>query len=245
MGQLISDRTMSVRGLAGAAFAVAAVLSPAVASADVFSNYEDLTEGFLGETFVHNGVTYRDVNRVNGFYPDGTPFNSTENGNELIIERATLLYNDFPTYGSPVNALNFGSSFINGDNLTIGALASVWMDLAAPGSSAGFDLAFYENGPWGNIEFRLEALNNGQVVATDTYTLSNLGGRDNVNWRHFSVSAPGGFDQLHLSAWLNGSYTAPRGLLDNLTVTAVPEPASMALAAIGAGALIARRRRHH
>lgn len=222
--------------------ALAALTAASLAQADVFDDYEALSEGFKGETFTHNGVTYRDVNRVSGFYPDGVPFNDTENGNEVIVERATLFYNDFPTYGSPVNSLTFGSAFINGDNVSIGALASVWIDLPEVSSAASFDLAFYENGPWGNIEWRLEALRNGQVVTSDLEIISNLGGRDNPTFKTMSVSGVE-FDQLHLYAWLNGNYTAPRGMMDNLSVTAVPEPTSLGALALCGAALLARRRK--
>ena len=182
-----------------------------VASADVFSDYEDLSEGFLGATFAHDGVTYHDVNNVSGFYPDGMPFGPSDNGDQNIIEQATLFYNDFPGYGSPNNSLTFGTSFIPGDNLTIGACASVFMDLAEPGNAASLDIAFYENGPWGNIELRLDALSGGSVVASDTYTISNLGGRDNPNFTTLSLSSARSFDQLHLYGWLNGNYTRARG----------------------------------
>src|SRR5688572_7629349 len=94
-----------------AALAAAFVLT-GTARADFTHNYEDLTEGFLGATFNHNGVTYRDVNNVAGAYPDGITFAAGENGTELIIENATLFYNDFPAYGSPNNAMTFGSAFI-------------------------------------------------------------------------------------------------------------------------------------
>ena len=34
------------------------------------------------------------------------------------------------------------------------------------------------------------------------------------------------FDQLHLYATLGNDFTAPRGMIDDLTITAVPEPAA-------------------
>src|SRR5688572_18702304 len=117
------------------------------AMADVFSNYEDLSEGFKGE-----------------------PFGPNDNGRENIIERAVPFYNDFPDYGSPVNTMTFGSSFVVGDNLSIGALASVWMDMPSLSNAASFDIGFYENGPWGGVQWRLEALRNGAVVGSDTIT---------------------------------------------------------------------------
>ncbi len=210
------------------------------AMADVFSNYEDLSEGFKGETFVHDGVTYRDVNNVSGFYPDGMPFGPNDNGRENIIERAVPFYNDFPAYGSPSNSMTFGSSFVVGDNLSIGALASVWMDMPSVSHAASFDIGFYENGPWGNIQWRLEAVRNNAVVATDTITIANGGGRDNPTFDTMSISGVE-FDSLHLYGWLNNAYTAPRGMIDDLTVTAVPEPATLGL--LGAAGLLAARRR--
>jgi len=210
----------------------------AAAQADVFHDYEDLTEGFLGTSLSHAGVTYRDANTVSGFYPDGNPFNDTELGNQFVIENATLFYNDFPGYGSPVNSLTFGSAYIPGANLTIGALESAWMDLDVPGIAASLDLAYYENGPWGGIEYVLAAVQGGNVVATDSFIISDLGGRDNPTYATLTVGGVE-FDSLHLYAWLNGAYTAPRGMIDNLSVTSIPEPTTL----LGLVLLAALRRR--
>jgi hypothetical protein len=233
---------LSVLSLAGLAGLATLVATSSPARAGVFETYESLSEGDLGPTFAQNGVTYRDVNNVSGFYADGTPFGPLDNGNDLIIENATLFYNDFPTYGSPVNALTFGNAFIPGDNLSIGALASAWMDVAGGGNAASFDIAFYENGVWGGIQYHLDAVQNGNVVASDTFTISDLGGRDNATFRTMSVSGAQ-FDSLHLYATKNGDYTVPRGMIDNLSISSVPEPTSLALMGIGGIALIARRRR--
>jgi hypothetical protein len=193
--------------------------------ADVFHNYENFTEGFLGETVAHNGVTYRDANRVSGFFPDGVPFGPNDLGSEYIIERATFFYNDFPSYGSPNQAMTFGVAFIPGDNLTIGPLASIWLDLDVPGVAVSLDLGYLENGPWGGIRYILEASRNGAVVGSDSFVISDLGGRDNAAIRTMSISGVE-FDQLHFYAWLNNSYTAPRGMIDDLAITSVPEPAT-------------------
>lgn len=67
---------------------VCVVAAASGAAADVFHDYEDLTEGFLGETFAYNGVTYRDANRVSGVFPDGATFGPDDLGSEYIIERA-------------------------------------------------------------------------------------------------------------------------------------------------------------
>lgn len=223
---------------------VAAALSGlacATASADFFSNYEDLAEGAYGTSLAHNGITYRDVNQVSGVFPDGSTFTPDDLGPTVIVERATLFYNDFPGYGSPNNTLTFGNAFIPGDNLTIGALASVWMDLDTLGTSASLDLAYYENGPWGGIEYRLEALRNGAVVASDSFVIAGIDGRDNPAWRTMSVAAAE-FDTLHLFARFDGQFSGPRGMIDDLSVVSVPEPATLGALVFAMGAAVRRRR---
>ncbi len=213
--------------------------STQITMGNVFQDYEDLAEGFLGTTFAHDGVVYRDANNVSGVFPDGIPFGPDELGSEFIIERATFFYNDFPDYGSPDNSLTFGQAFIPGDNLTIGPLASIWLDLDSVGSAVSLDLAYLENGPWGDIEYILEARRNDVVVGTDSFLISNLGGRDNATFRAMSISGVE-FDELHLYAWLNNDYSAPRGMIDNLSITTVPEPAGLTLLIL-VGLLIRRR----
>lgn len=215
-------------------------LACAAAPADFFSNYEDLAEGAYGTSFTHQGVTYRDVNQVSGVFPDGATFTPGDLGNTIMVERATLFYNDFPGYGSPNNSLTFGNAFIPGDNLSIGALGSVWMDLETHGTSASLDLAFYENGPWGGIEYRLEALSGGSVVASDSFVIANGGGRDNPTWRSLSV-AGAEFDTLHLFAQFDGQYSGPRGMIDDLSIVTIPEPASIGLLAMVLAAGLRRR----
>lgn len=221
--------------------ALAIALTPVLALGNLV-DYEDLSEGFLGATFTHQGITYHDVNNVSGFYADGTAFSPGEPGTELIIENAAIFYGDFPSYGSPINSMTFGNAFVTGDNLSIGALASVYMDFDTLVNSASLDLAYYENGPWGNIEFRLDAILNGQVVTSDNFFIANGGGRDNAAVATMSVSGTE-FDTLHLYAMLNGSYTVPRAMIDDVNFAPVPEPATIAALGLGAAAIASRRRR--
>jgi len=137
-----------------------------------------------------------------------------------------------------VKALTFGNVYIPGANLSIGPLASAWMDLDVPGTAASLDLAYYENGPWGGIQYVLAAVRNGNVVASDVLTISDLGGRDNPTYAKLAVGGAE-FDSLHLYAWKNDAYSAPRGMIDNLSVTSVPEPAAL----VGLLLLAALRRR--
>ncbi len=231
-----------MRSMLFSAAAAAALAIAVPASADVFSDYEDLAEGFHGETLVHNGVTYRDINRVSGSFPDGDTFGENDLGSTIMVERAVPLYDDFPDFGSPVNGLTFGSAYIPGDNLSIGALGSVWMDLDELSNAASVEIAHYENGPWIGIEFRLDALRNGVVVNSTSYAIGGTDPSDRDSPAVAMLSLAGAeFDQLHLYGWFNDGYSGPRGLIDNLTITAVPEPAS--LGALAAGGLLALRRR--
>ncbi len=179
-------------------------------------DYEDLTEGPQGDPLMHMGVTYHDLNTVSGVFPSGETFEPAPD-DEFIVENAGLLYADFPGYGSPVNALTFGIAWVPGDNLSIGGLSNVTMDLGGVVTSASFDLAYYENGVWGGIEFHLDALDGGSVVASDSFVISDLGGRDNVAVTTLEVSGAD-FDQLVFYATYGDEYSKPRAMIDDLTL---------------------------
>jgi hypothetical protein len=199
-------------------FVLAVAVAPVTALATpVVIDYEELAEGPLGDPLTHMGVTYHDLNNVSGVFPDGSTF-EPQPDDQFILENAGLFYLDFPNYGSPVNALTFGIAFIPGDNLTIGPLSTVTLDLDAPVTEASLDLGFYENGPWGGIEFHLDGLAGGQVVATTSFVVSDLGDRDNPAARVLSINGPA-FTQLHLYATYGAEYSMPRAMIDDLTLT--------------------------
>ena len=220
-----------------------ALAAPALAQT-VVSNYDDLSEGFYGNEFTHNGVTYHSINNVHGVFPDGGTFEPGGDifglGDTIIVENAALLYNDFPGWGSPNNVLTFGSAFIPGDNLTLGALSTMSMNIHGVADSASFDMGYYENGPWGGIRFHLEALMGGSVVASDSFEISDLGGRDNIAFAQLSVDGAL-FDSLRVFATYGDDYSGPRFIMDDLTINYIPAPGSLAL--LGMGGLMTRRRR--
>lgn len=213
-----------------------------VARANIVDDYEGLTEGSLGTSFSTDHFSYRDANQVSGINLDGEAFGPGDLGSLFLIEDATDFYDAFPTYGSPINSLTFGSAYVPGPNLSIGVLSSIYVDLDQSANSASLDLAFYENGPWGGVEYHLDALNAGVVVGSSTYTIANGGGRDNATFTTMSVTA-GAFDSLHLYGMIDGHYTNPRGMIDDLSFTPVPEPATLAVLGLSLVGLLRRRRK--
>lgn len=185
---------------------------------DPVSNYDDLAESEVGTPFSYNGITYRDINGIGGVFPDGSTFTPADVGEALYIDDAGYVFKDFPDFGSPPNVLNFGTFLMEGPNVSVGALVRVTMDLDEPASAASLDLAFYENGPWGRIEIHLDALDGDSVVASDSLTISDLGGRDNLTTSSLSVSGAT-FDTLKLYSTYEGQPSAPRILVDDLNLT--------------------------
>tara|TARA_E500000318_G_scaffold17776_5_gene18289 strand:+ start:41700 stop:42407 length:708 start_codon:yes stop_codon:yes gene_type:complete len=234
------NKAMNMTVLLGALAAVSNAGSLSV------STYDDLSEAYYGQEFHYNGVTYNQVNNVHGVFPDGNTFEPGSGvnglGDEIIVENATLLYNDFPGWGSANNALTFGSSYVVGDNLSLGAISTVTMTLDSVADFASLEMAYYENGPWGGIVYHLDAFMGGSVVASDSFSISDLGGRDNLAFATLSVDGAE-FDSLQLYATFGNDYTAPRILVDNLTINSVPAPSAMAL--LGLGAMGATRRRRN
>jgi len=203
---------------AGSLLLVAANL----ASAQSVSNYDDLAEGHYGAALSYNGVTYSEINGVAGSFPGGDTFDEDYPGSNIVIENAALFYNDFPAWGSPTNVLTFGDGFIVGDNLSLGGFSRATMTFDAPVSSISFDMAYYENGPWGGIVLHLDGVRNGEVVASDTVTISDLGGRDSIAVGAMSVSGDS-FDSARIYATWGDGYSAPRLIIDDLTLTPVDD----------------------
>ncbi len=189
-----------------------------VPAVPVVSNYDDLTEGFLGTSYHYNGVNYHDVNGIGGVFPDGSTFTAADVGDLLIIEDATDFFLNFPDYGSSPNTLTFGTTYIPGPNVSIGAFVQATMDLDQPANAVSVDLAYYENGPWGGIEFHLDAYRNGSVVGSNSLTIANGGGRDNATTSSLAISGVE-FDSLKMYATYDGQPSAPRLMIDNLALT--------------------------
>src|SRR5262249_24567518 len=72
---------------------------------------------------------------------------------------------------------------------------------------------------WGGIEYHLDGLLNNEVVASDSFVISDLGGRDNPTFATLAIEG-GEFDTLHLYATFDDQFSAPRGIVDNLEIIA-------------------------
>ena len=222
-----------VIGLAGIALASGT-------SFGAFADFDAETEGFKGASFTSSGITFYGVNGNSGMNPDGSVFEPGDFGTDLIVENATLAYNDFPDVLSPFNTLGFGRSFVPGDSLTINLVTEVHMTTGQVETAASLDLLYYENGPWGGIIVRLDAIKDGSVVGGDSFQISDLGGRDNLITGELSFSGVE-FDTLRLHAiYPDNTPTLFASIIDNVSITPAPGVAMlapMALAGLG------RRRR--
>jgi len=201
----------------------------APALAQPATDFDTQTEGFKGTSFVIDGITFSDVNAVSGLNPDGSNFIPFEYGDQVVIEKADYLFNDFPGVVSPMNVLGFGGSYIAGPNLTINIVSTVSMDPGQTCTGVELDLLYFQNGPWGGIEIHLDALDgSGAVVTRETVVISDLGGRDSLTPHHFNLSAPA-FESVRLHAnFANGVNTVFSGVADNVTFHAAPPcPADM------------------
>lgn len=181
------------------------------------SRFDDLAEGFQGDTFDYQGIRYHDCNGIGGVFPDGSTFTAEDVGDQFVVENANLIYADFPAFGSAPNALTFGASYIVGDNFSVGPLVRATLDLPADADRARLDLAYYENGPWAGIALQMDAEKDGVVVGSDRLTIAGGAPRDNLTTASLAVENVV-FDTVRLSATYGGQPTAPRVLIDNLSI---------------------------
>ncbi len=204
------------------------------------ADFETPREGFAGEIFTDNGITFSRLNDVSGMNPDGSSYGPGEYGRQFIVENATLAINDFPGVLGGAHALSFGNSFIAGENLSINVLSSFHISTGRVENAASLDMLLFENGPWGGITISLDATLGGNLVASDSFVISDLGGRDGLVGRSLSIDGVG-FDSLEVSArWDDGTYAAFAGLVDNVAIT--PTPGAMTMLAMGSVAMLRRKR---
>jgi len=205
-----------------------------------YTGFEDPREGVMGPSFTDGGITFFGLNNDSGLNPDGSTYGPGEYGTDFIVENATLAINDFPGTLSGTNALSWGNSWIAGDNLSVNIVSTFSMSTNDIETDAFFDILYFENGPWGGITIELLAFNRGDLVNSDSLTISDLGGRDNLVGDQLGVFGVE-FDTLTVNArFADGTSTVFAGLIDNVNIT--PAPGTAGLLMIGGG-LMSRRRR--
>mgnify|MGYP000532132318 CR=1 FL=1 len=221
-----------------AAVAIASTGSAALASGS--TGFESQTEGWVGSSFTDGGITFFGLNNDSGLNPDGSTYVPGEYGTEFIVENATLAINDFPGTLSGTNALSWGNSWIAGDNLSVNIVSTFSMSTNQTETDAWFDILYFENGPWGGITIELLAFNRGDLVNSDSITISDLGGRDNLVGDQLGVFGVE-FDSLTVNArFADGTSTVFAGLIDNVNIT--PAPGTVGVLAIAGAGMVRRRR---
>jgi hypothetical protein len=182
------------------------------------ANFDSETEGFQGPSLLTSGINIFGVNGNSGLNPDGSTFGPGDYGTEVVIERAIVVFNDFPDVVTPDNMLGFGGSFVPGDSVTINLLTEVFFATDSTETYCGVDIVHYENGPWGGIRVIMEGLDRGSVVTSSEFTISDLGGRDNPTATRLEISDAAGFDTVRIHAqFADGTQTVFTALMDNLT----------------------------
>jgi hypothetical protein len=212
------ERNLAMSSATARLVVVAGLALAPMAAAD-FTNFDSFEEGFYGKSYEFDGITVFDVNNVNGVNPDGQPFTPDDIGTEVIIEDSTYLLNDYPEAGSLPNMLTFGSAYVNGPNLSLGALATASFTTGQTATSASFILTYYDEWVWDGIEVTLDALLNGQVVSTQSFNIvgKEEGDREIIDVKPMSVAGVT-FDTLRIHASLNGTNTTFRAMVDNLAI---------------------------
>jgi hypothetical protein len=198
-------------------FAVIAAAALIPSAAAQSTNFDSFEEGFYGQSFAFDGITVFDVNNVSGVNPDGQPFDPEDIGTEVIIEDSTFLLNDYPEAGSLPNMLTFGSAYVNGPNLSLGALATASFTTGVQATSASFTLTYYDEYVWDGIEVTLDALLGGEIVSTQSFTIvgKEEGEREIIDVKPMAVSGIT-FDTLRIHASLNGQNTTFRAMVDDM-----------------------------
>ena len=203
--------------------AIAAIAAVASANAEL-AHFDDLQEGGFFPTLVNGGITFHDYDaRFPGVPPP----------NQFCIEDASGDLTGMPGF-SPNNTLGF-FGYSPGTGTAFSRIGEIWFDAAVPGIEASLEL-FVTTEP-GNI-VTLEAYSGGSVVASDVVDLSFT-----PFMEHFTMSVTGAtFDTLRLvgeGPQNDGTFFA---VVDNVSITTVPEPGTFI--ALGAGlALLAFKRR--
>jgi hypothetical protein len=211
-------------------------LAAAPCHANLITNGNFSSAGISSMTFeVNNPATYNRWLDVVQWQVDAT----TTPGNPFAWHNTTT--NAAPSHnGNHTNLLFQGFSAAG---LTAGTQLAIDLDYQFANGGSLREVRLYGFGPGGSLSpFAPWTPINGSVLGT--WNLATTSG-----WTHFSTlfSLPSTYSALVLGVVMNSGETLPQqqGLraVDNLSVRAVPEPASLVLLGVGLAAAVAARRR--
>jgi hypothetical protein len=190
------------------------------------ANFDDLTEGALGTSFTDGGITFsnNDLRIDDGVSVPPYLFSiDNASGDSRFMDHGATSPNVMSTAG-----------FGNGDTAGAGRMGEFWMTAGHDSTFGSLDFFGDANGN----SVTLEAYENGVLVGSDTVT------PDLYNVHLYRLSVGGvSFDTLRLTASGPNDNGAAFGDMDNVHIQGVPEPATMAGLALGALALIKRRKK--
>lgn len=206
-------------------FAIASTLLFFATAHAELANFDDLTEGWAGTTVVDGGITFTNLEaRI----PGGLTA-------KFAIDDASTSA-QAPFISAP-NVLGF-NGFDNGGNAGFGRFYSMDFFTGNQASSASMLIGSSFEDP--NTTVTLQGLLNGSVVASSTVGLTE----SDEQALFEVVSLPQGlYDSFHLVSSNANNDGAVWIEVDNVSITPVPEPATLAIIGSGLAALIRRRRK--
>ena len=194
--------------------AACALGNPAARAGQVYTaNFDDLSEGAEGPTFSDGGLNFSGLETREPNFPS----------DYFYIDEATATLS--APFTAP-NALAFDGYAI-GPSAGFGRFGSCWIDFNGVGSSASLDV--FSFAPYGLLDYSqntlsLEAWNGTTLVATASTSFANQLG---IQERSLVLSNIAPFDRVELISSGPVDYGASFILVDNVSVTTVPEPTAL------------------
>lgn len=195
------------------------------------ANFDDLSEGFYATSFSDGGLKFSDLDER---IPDTPgPYNFTIDATTT----ATL-----PPPFSPPNVMTT-EGYAPGPGISFGRFGSAWIDFSGIGSSASLDVFWVlPGGPdnYAQNTLSLEAWNGSTMVASVSTSLAQV---YTIQESSLVLNNIAPFDRLELNSSGPVDYGVSFLALDNVSVTAVPEPKELSLLTVGLVAVICLRKR--
>jgi hypothetical protein len=189
------------------------------------ATFDDLSEGYWASSFTDGGITISDLS----WYTDDIGLVPG-----FVVEGVGAQYNLGSAFTRPNGLSSCGHS--PGDGYGYSRFGSAKITCGMKATAGGIDIFTYPRDYETNI-LKLQAIANGTVVASSTIRFN-----DGLGYHRLAVSGTT-FDYMQMVASGANNQGTVFILMDNITMTPIPEPASALL--IGAGFLFARLRCRH